>query len=233
MGMDSIHWQYAPSAAVGFNSHSPHNQQPESRNSLLAIAAATTVLFFTVLGALFVECNNGERELYRFAYATVLFFGYVVVVDRQSIWSTVGGYVILALIIALAAIIPRCDRLLIPKFKAIFYLHAFFGYVALLCVGIASHLGAAACLSGNDSLFILGGAFLCFVGMWALLLHEQKFLKDIKPDIFASLYGHMLIAYIGVVGNLSLVGFGGPFAVLSAAAFALYCIGMLVYRPWK
>uniref|UniRef100_A0A183CDY7 Cytochrome b561 domain-containing protein n=1 Tax=Globodera pallida TaxID=36090 RepID=A0A183CDY7_GLOPA len=154
--------------------------------SLLAIAAATTVLFFTVLGALFVECNNGEREL-----------------------------------------------LLIPKFKAIFYLHAFFGYVALLCVGIASHLGAAACLSGNDSLFILGGAFLCFVGMWALLLHEQKFLKDIKPDIFASLYGHMLIAYIGVVGNLSLVGFGGPFAVLSAAAFALYCIGMLVYRPWK
>uniref|UniRef100_A0A914HEW2 Uncharacterized protein n=1 Tax=Globodera rostochiensis TaxID=31243 RepID=A0A914HEW2_GLORO len=214
--------------------------------SLLTIAAATTVLFFTVLGALFVECYNDEPELYRFAYASILFFGYVGiftlfgvvdgifalfgVVDRQSIWSIVGGYVILALIIALVAIIPRCERLLMPKYEAIPYLHGFFGYVALLCVGIASHLGAA-CLNGYDW-FIFGGAFLCFGGMWALLLHQQKF-KHSGAENVALLYGHGLIVYIGIVGNLSLVGFGGPFAVLSAAAFALYCIGMVVYCPWK
>uniref|UniRef100_A0A183CF26 DUF308 domain-containing protein n=1 Tax=Globodera pallida TaxID=36090 RepID=A0A183CF26_GLOPA len=211
------------------------------RASILAIAGAIIVLFLT---ALCVE-SEWKPELYRrLRYPLILCLGHIGifalfgVAGRQSIWSTIGGSVILVLIVLLAVQIfcSSAEVLLLPKLKAIFYLYAFFGYVALSCVGIASHLGAA-CLNGNDW-FILGGAFLCFVELLAILVHRPSSLRyptdwksppSILPKIVA-LYGHVLIVYIGILGNLSLVGFDGKFAVLSAAVFVFFWLLILFYR---
>uniref|UniRef100_A0A183CF23 Cytochrome b561 domain-containing protein n=1 Tax=Globodera pallida TaxID=36090 RepID=A0A183CF23_GLOPA len=184
-------------------------------SSFLTIAGAIIVLLLT---ALCVESEE-KPELYRrLRYPLILglgYFGIFVlfgVVDRQSIWSTVGGSAILCLIVLLAVqTFWSSEVLLLPKLKAIFYLHGFFGYVALSCVGIASHLGAA-CLNGCNW-FIFGGAFVCFVGMLGILVHEPSASYNSSPKIVV-LYGYVLIVYIGILGNLSLVGFDGKFAVL-------------------
>uniref|UniRef100_A0A914HE25 Uncharacterized protein n=1 Tax=Globodera rostochiensis TaxID=31243 RepID=A0A914HE25_GLORO len=213
----------------------------EFRWVLTVIGATIVLLFLIVLGALCVDLDR-ESELNRLRYASILFFGYFGifalfgVVDRQSIWSTVGGSVILCSIGLLSMVFWRRAWLLIPEYMAIVYLNAFFGYVALLCVGIASYLGAA-CLNGYDW-FIFGGAFLCFVELLAILVLQPR---SRSLDIVALLYGHVLIVYIGIVGNLSLVRvggnlslmvpFGGMLPVFCAVIFVLFCLLILFYRP--
>uniref|UniRef100_A0A914HGW0 Cytochrome b561 domain-containing protein n=1 Tax=Globodera rostochiensis TaxID=31243 RepID=A0A914HGW0_GLORO len=208
--------------------------------SILAIVGALIVLFLT---ALCVESEQNPELYRRLRYPSILCLGHIGifalfgVAGRQSSWSTIGGSVILVLIVLLAVQIfcSPAEVLLLPKYEAIFYLHAFFGYVALLCVGIASYFGAA-CLNGYDW-FIFGGAFLCFFELVAIFVHRPSSLRYptdwksppcILPKIVA-LYGYVLIVYLGILGNLSLVGFDGKFAVLSAAVFVFFWLLILFY----
>uniref|UniRef100_A0A183BXV5 DUF4401 domain-containing protein n=1 Tax=Globodera pallida TaxID=36090 RepID=A0A183BXV5_GLOPA len=203
-------------------------------SSVWAIIAATTVLFVSLLGALFVEDTDKKPGLKRFGYATMLFLVYVGifalfgVVDRPSIWSTMGGSVILALIGLLWLVFwRRKELLLLPKYEAIGFLHAGLGYVALLCVGIASYHGAA-CLSSYNW-FIFGGSFVCFLEFLAIMVYKPSpFSYRQNLTFFIGTYGDVLIMYFGILGNLSLVGFGGIFAVITAAAFVLVFLLILM-----
>uniref|UniRef100_A0A914HJ86 Uncharacterized protein n=1 Tax=Globodera rostochiensis TaxID=31243 RepID=A0A914HJ86_GLORO len=211
-------------------------------SSIWTIIGATAFLFFSLLGALCVESN--EKPGLNYGYAALMLFGYVGifaligvvdgifalfgVVIRQSIWSTIGGFVILAFIIALSVIFWRRKELLLPN-AAIAFLHILSGYVALLFVGIASYHGAA-CFNGHDR-FILGGAFVCFAGMVvfsaAIAEIPQSFniRKHLLPGLlgFVMIYGYVLIVYLGAVGNLSLVGIDGLYAAVLSVIFVLFC----------
>uniref|UniRef100_A0A183CGU1 MARVEL domain-containing protein n=1 Tax=Globodera pallida TaxID=36090 RepID=A0A183CGU1_GLOPA len=129
-------------------------------SSIWTIIGATALLFFSLLGALLVESD--ENPGLNYGYAALLLFGYVGifalfgvvdgifalfgVVIRQSIWSTIGGCVILAFGL-FSVIFWRRKGLMAPNSEALIFIHFLFGYVALLFVGIASYHGAA-CFNG-------------------------------------------------------------------------------------